>query len=282
MDDEGQPVADTEPLPESQANDAAHDDIEIEQAAAKPEKEELGRRAKKRIGELTWKVHEAERRAQVAEQKARMLEARMTELHSTASTFYGQNIENEIATAEQAYAAAVNEGDAAAQAKALRRLSEATAKQSAAQQWQQQPQQPVQHQQAAPQPSVSPKMQAWLQDNPWYINDPVMAKAALAVHEDVVRKGMQPESDEYFGVINRRMRAAFPDSFEDDEEAPTAATPPKPAVRPTASVAPVNRSTAAPSRPTTGRLPKLTDEQKSIAKMMNLSDEQYARYLPKD
>lgn len=275
------PVADTEPLADA---GGAADDIEHEQAAARPEKDELGRRAKKRIGELTWKAHEAERRAQVMEQRNRMLEAKLQEVHGSANTFYTQNLENEISTAEGEYAKAVNEGDALAQAKALRKLSEATSKKSAATQWQQpQPQQQQQPEPAQQQSSVSPKMQGWLEENPWYLNDRVMAQAALAVHQDVVRKGVQPESDEYFGIINKRMRAAFPDSFEDDpEETPTAA-PPKPAPsKPTASAAPVHRTAAAPTRPTTGRLPKLSAEQQSVARMLGISDDAYAAQLPRN
>ena len=278
MDDEAQPIADTEPLDEASG---AADDIEHE--TAKPSKEDLGKRAKKRIGELTWKAHEAERRALAMEQRARMLEAKLQEAHGSANTFYTKNLEKEIEAAEGDYARAVNEGDAMAQAKALRKLSEATSKKSAAQQWQAQPQ-PVPQAQIAPQPQVSPKMQAWLHDNLWYLNDKIMAQAALAVHQDAVRRGVQPESDEYFGLINKRMRAAFPDNFADDEaeDAPAEEAQTKPVQQsPRASVAPVHRSTAAPSRPTTGRLPRLTAEQQSVARMLGISNEAYAAQLPR-
>jgi len=120
---------------------------------------------------------------------------------------------------------------------------------------------------AQPQAPLDPKFTAWHQNNPWFGSDDEMTSFALGLHNKLYKQGVDPQSDEYYDAINRRMRQVFPDQFEDIE--------PEVKSRPKTVVAPATRSTA----------PKkivLTASQQAIAKRLGLTLEQYARQVAED
>lgn len=120
-------------------------------------------------------------------------------------------------------------------------------------------------------PQPDPKAVAWQKANTWFGADDEMTSLALGLHQKLVREGVNPQSDDYYDRINRRMRQLFPDRFEDDtEEESTPATKPRRSV-----VAPASRSTA----------PKkvvLTESQVRLAKRLGLTPEQYARQVAEE
>jgi hypothetical protein len=97
-----------------------------------------------------------------------------------------------------------------------------------------------------------------------------MTGFALALHNKLVKSGVDPASDEYYERVNARMRQVFPDAFESGKQtnAPTSS-------RKSNVVAPATRSTA----------PKkivLTKSQVEIAKRLGVPLELYARKVAEE
>lgn len=117
------------------------------------------------------------------------------------------------------------------------------------------------------QSQLDPRVTAWQQDNSWFGADDEMTSFALGLHQKLIKQGVDPQSDEYYDAINRRMRQVFPDQFEESE--------PDEKPRRKSVVAPATR-TAAP------RKIVLTTSQQAIAKRLGLTLEQYARQVAED
>ena len=110
----------------------------------------------------------------------------------------------------------------------------------------------------------------WQRENQWFGSDEEMTGFALALHNKLVRSGVDPSSDEYYERVNARMRQVFPDAFESEKQtnAPTSS-------RKSNVVAPATRSTA----------PKkivLTKSQVEIAKRLGVPLELYARKVAEE
>ena len=131
-----------------------------------------------------------------------------------------------------------------------------------------------------PQPHA--KAVAWYNDNKdWFDTDPIMQKYAMYLYGELIKRGSSPGTDEHYDYINKELRRAFPDKFDDSDagQAPAAQIQPN---RPQQRVAPVVR-TSAPSAPR--RAPtqvRLTQSEVSIAKKLGLTPEQYAEQKMKD
>lgn len=120
--------------------------------------------------------------------------------------------------------------------------------------------------QPAPQPVAAPPLDqkaiAWKESNPWFGPNRGMTAYALALHQDLVDSGVNPNSDDYYERINKGVRERFPEAFPSDK--------PKKSV-----VAPATRSTA----------PKkivLTQTQVNLAKRLGVPLELYARQVAEE
>lgn len=120
-------------------------------------------------------------------------------------------------------------------------------------------------------PQPDPKAVAWQRENKWFGSDDEMTSLALGLHQKLVREGINPQSDDYYDRINRRMRQLFPEAFDDAPEENSPAEKPRRAN----VVAPASRSTAP-------RKIVLTESQVKIAKRLGLTPEQYARQVAED
>jgi hypothetical protein len=130
---------------------------------------------------------------------------------------------------------------------------------------QQQVQQPVQK----PRPTLDPKAEQWAEENTWYGQDMVMTMAAQGIHMELIQKeGIDPQSDEYYDELNRRIRQTFPQKFQSSQ------SPRSP--RPAQAVAPANRSSGVNNARRTVRL---TPSQVAIAKKLGVPLEEYAKYV---
>jgi Pyruvate/2-oxoacid:ferredoxin oxidoreductase gamma subunit len=121
----------------------------------------------------------------------------------------------------------------------------------------------------APQPDS--RAQEWQRDNKWFGKDEEMTGFALALHNKLIRTGIDPTSDEYYDRVNSRMRQVFPEAFEDSDRQANASSSP----RRSNVVAPASRSTA----------PKkivLTKSQVEIAKRLGVPLELYARKVAEE
>ncbi len=124
------------------------------------------------------------------------------------------------------------------------------------------PETAVQPQPQAPEPDS--KARAWQDANPWFGSNRKMTALALEVHNELVEKGVNPTSDEYYRQINTEVRQLFPEAFPSEKTAKRSSV-----------VAPASRSTAP-------RKIVLTQSQVSIAKRLGLTNEQYARAVAEE
>jgi len=177
----------------------------------------------------------------------------------------------ELQQAERAYKQAYENGDSEQLVNAQKKLIEATNKSERIANLRSAPLQPektnVQTQASAP--AVDPKASAWQKANPWFGADDEMTSLALGLHQKLVRDGVDPQSDDYYDRINRRMRQLFPDQFDLEEE------PPAEKPRRASVVAPATRSTA----------PKkivLSATAVQLAKRLGLTPEQYAKQVAEE
>jgi len=124
---------------------------------------------------------------------------------------------------------------------------------------------PTQPAQAAPPPD--PKAEAWASKNEWFGKDSAMTYTAFDLHRQVTEEeGLDPQSDEYYVEIDKRIRLEFPHKFGKTKVEQTS--------KPTQNVASATRSSK------TGRKSvKLTSSQVAIAKKLNVPLEEYAKQL---
>jgi hypothetical protein len=113
----------------------------------------------------------------------------------------------------------------------------------------------------------------WAKANPWFGKDDEMTSYVLGLHNKLVKDRVDPKSDEYYEIIDSRMRKLFSDRFESESEDGEQETAPKPR-RKANVVAPATRSTA----------PKkivLNPRQVALAKKYGIPLQQYAQEVAK-
>lgn len=117
--------------------------------------------------------------------------------------------------------------------------------------------------------SVTPRSAAWINANRDSLNNEKVIKKMFRAHEDAVDDGIQPDSDEYFEYIEARLSLSRSNDGGDmPQKAQKRSAPP---------AAPVSRGgDGMGSRPNVVRL---TPEQREMAEMMGMTDQEYARNL---
>ena len=256
--------------------------------------------AQKRINRLTKKMRDAERQreeairyAQQVHTEAEQLKQRMKQLDTGYLQEYGSRLELETKTAEAELKRAVEIGDSDKIISSQRRLNElysaaqkyrdaqrmqATREQQVAAQQQYVAPQQQQYQQPAQQPQQvrrpDKKAEDWAERNTWFGQDEVKTFAAFGIHKKLVEdEGFDPQSDEYYTELDRRIQRSFGNAMQNvDETAQTSGT----GRRPAQTVAGVSRS----SGNTSGRKKvRLTPTQVAIAKKLGVPLEEYAKYV---
>jgi len=112
-----------------------------------------------------------------------------------------------------------------------------------------------------------PKAQAWASKNNWFGQDEAMTYTAFGLHKKLVEEeGYDPQSEEYYSEIDKRIRLEFPHKFDNVNSQTTQ--------KPTQVVASANRSSK-PGRKTV----RLTSSQVAIAKKLGVPLEEYAKQL---
>jgi hypothetical protein len=112
-----------------------------------------------------------------------------------------------------------------------------------------------------------PKAESWGSRNKWFGSDSAMTYTAFDIHKKLVDdEGYDPQTDEYYAEIDKRIRLDFPHKF--DKIATTETT------KPVQVVASAKRSTK-PGRKTV----RLTPSQVAIAKKLGVPLEEYAKQL---
>ena len=250
------------------------------------ELEDYSKGVQSRIAKLTRKMREAERREQAAidyakavEEKRRVLEARFEKTDADYVKKFETSISTGLEAAQKELAAAIESGDAQAQVEANKRIAtlafeNAKLEQTKAGREEQQARTPV----AEPQPvtqaprmddpiNPDPRAEAWASKNSWFGTDKAMTYTAFEIHKDLTeREGYDPNSDEYYMEVDKRIRVDFPHKFGNTEQ--------KQSTAPVQTVASATRSVK-PGRKTV----RLTSSQVAIAKKLGVPLEEYAKQL---
>ena len=112
-----------------------------------------------------------------------------------------------------------------------------------------------------------PRAEAWASKNSWFGTDRAMTYTAFEIHKDLTEKeGYDPNSDEYYAEVDKRIRVDFPHKFGNTEQ--------KQSTAPVQTVASANRSVK-PGR----KQVRLTSSQVAIAKKLGVPLEEYAKQL---
>lgn len=219
----------------------------VQDASGDDELSSYSNDVKKRINRLTARRKQAAEEAEAAYNYARQMEAENQKLRaqfSNLSTGYHTEQEGRVASQEAQVKKIMTEayeaGDYNKVADAQQALAElaiakqriqaykaqqARQQQAAQQQAQVQQQVQVQPQRQAP-PRQDPKLDSWLEKNPWFGSDRVMTRAAQAIHETLVlEEDFDPTSDDYYKEIDRRMRREMPEKFKGEQRRTQAVAP---------------------------------------------------------
>ena len=250
--------------------------------------EDYSKGVQARIAKLTRKMREAERReqaaidyAQAVEQKRQALEKRFEKTDADYVKKFETSIQTGLEAAQKELAAAIESGDAQAQVEANKRIATLAfenAKLDQAKQGREektQAEKPVNLNQGGQvnQPAMDdpinpdPRAEAWASKNSWFGSDRAMTYTAFEIHKDLTEKeGYDPNSDEYYAEVDKRIRVDFPHKFGNTEQ--------KQSTAPVQTVASANRSVK-PGRKTV----RLTSSQVAIAKKLGVPLEEYAKQL---
>ena len=263
--------------------DVAVEEATPEQESKKDELDQISDSVQKRIDKLTYKMREAERQRDEAVNYAQSITENNTQLkeklkNSDSSLFkeYDNRVQSDIEKSKILLKEAQDAGDANAIADATEKLSRASAeaenlRRLAAQQQireqkraQEVPVESYQPSLQPEQPQVDPKAEAWAKKNEWFGDDQAMTFAAFGIHKELVEQGVDPTSDEYYQMVDNKMRDNFPHKFSQEQSAPV-------------------QQVAASSRGASGkknaRKVKLTPSQVAIAKKLNVPLEEYAKHI---
>ena len=250
--------------------------------------EDYSKGVQARIAKLTRKMREAERREQAAveyaravEDKRQALEKRFQKTDADYIKKFESTISSGLEAAQKELAAAIEAGDAKAQVEANKRIATLAfenAKLDAAKEGREAPTQaekPVNLSQGGQinQPAMDepinpdPRAEAWASKNSWFGTDRAMTYTAFEIHKDLTEKeGYDPNSDEYYAEVDKRIRVDFPHKFGNTEQ--------KQSTAPVQTVASANRSVK-PGR----KQVRLTSSQVAIAKKLGVPLEEYAKQL---
>ena len=215
--------------------EAPEQETKIEEPVEKKQDENLedySKGVQARIAKLTRKMREAERREQAAidyakavEEKRQALEKRFEKTDADYVKKFETSIQTGLEAAQKELAAAIESGDAKAQVEANKRIATLAfenAKLEQVKEGRQQVEKPVQ---SLSQTNVNvpqkddpinpdPRAEAWAAKNSWFGTDRAMTYTAFEIHKDLTEKeGYDPNSDEYYAEVDKRIRVDFPHKF---------------------------------------------------------------------
>ena len=284
---------DTEVSAESKESDdspkKSSEQSDVQTNEQKDEKlENYSKDVQRRIAKLTGKWREAQRQADEAAEYARaqiklreQAEAKISKLEPGFMKSTEDSIKSGLEAAKAQLAKAREAGDINAEVEAQALISEYGYKQAkfaetkAAQEDLnaskakeiKQPEINLNRQRQAD-PTPDPKAEQWAAKNTWFGQDTAMTYTAFDLHKKLTeQEGYDPQSDEYYSEIDKRIRLEFPHKFANN-------TSKGETTKPVQTVASAKRST------NTGRKTvRLTPSQVAIAKKLGVPLEEYAKQL---
>ena len=270
--------------------DVSEEPIETKQEEVKEEPkkddeqlEEYSKGVQGRIAKLTRKMREAERQRDAAteyaksvEQRRQALETRFEKTDADYIKKFETSINTGLEAAQKELAAAISAGDAEAQVQANKRIATLAFENAKLEQSKSVREEKVSRPadvRAPEQPRTQmqepsdPRAESWASKNSWFGQDRAMTYTAFEIHKDLVEKeGFDPNSNEYYVEVDKRIRVDFPHKF--------ATTDIRNTTDPVQTVASARRSVR-PGRKSV----KLTSSQVAIAKKLGVPLEEYAKQL---
>ena len=260
--------------------DLGYTDHDTSTAKVKVEEEpkddltEISGNVQKRIDKLTRNWRESQRREQAALDYAKGLQQKYADIEKNYSAVdenyvkeYDARVDAEREQVKKSLQEAIEAQDSKKIMEANDQLTKlavekekATIKlQQKETQKEEQKKQPTQEQIQQPvQPS--PRAQEWASDNEWFGKDKAMTNAAFGIHEDLIQKGFDAESEEYYAEVDKQMRGYFPNKFVDETK-------------------PVQTVASAGRKQQGRKTVRLTRSQVAIAQKLGVPLEEYAKYV---
>ena len=287
--DESQPA-----IVDVTGNEAEADGEPVSQGLSEEELDKRRDKTQKRINKLVAQRKETEEReaaalqfAQQQKAEADALRAQLSSLNTGYSAEASSRIDSQEAQAKAAFKEAYEAGEIDKMSDAQQVMAKiaiekerlrifknnqqrAQQAQQAQQNYQAQPgaQQQPQQQEYAPPPQPDAKATEWAEkdENSWFGQDRAMTATAFTIHQQLVEEeGYDPNSDDYYSEIDKRIRTEFPHKFEGKTTR-------------TQTVAPVSQGkTSQKSKKSV----KLTPAQISVAKKLGVPLDAYAREVAK-
>ena len=264
---------------------------EVEKKEEKQEDEKLedySKGVQSRIAKLTRKMREAERRekaaleyAKAVEEKRQTTETKFSKVNDDYVKQFENRVKDGLDSAQKSLALAIENSDAAAQIEAQKKIAALSIDEARLNALKEQ-QSTTTKEVSAPKlsdantlpestpqslPTPDPKAEDWAGKNTWFGKDRAMTFTAFEIHKDLVeREGFDPQTDEYYTEVDKRIKLEFPHKF-DTKETQTS--------KPTQNVASVKRSAVRQGKQTV----RLTSSQVAIAKKLGVPLEEYAKQI---
>ena len=266
-------------------------EVEKKQEENKDDKlEEYSKGVQSRIAKLTRKLREAERREKAAldyakgvEYKRQTTETKFSKVNEDYVKQFESRVKTGLDSAQRELATAIENADAVAQVEAQKKIAALSIDEARLIALKEQ--QSIKKEEPAPRlsdaanlpestpqelPSPDPKAEDWAGRNTWFGKDRAMTFTAFEIHKDLVeREGFDPQTDEYYAEVDKRIKLEFPHKF-DTRDSQTSTN------KPTQNVASVKRSGNVRQGRQTVRL---TSSQVAIAKKLGVPLEEYAKQI---
>ena len=296
LDDKGEPEKieapveekiEVEKVEEQPAEDKTFEnETKVKAEENKDELKEYSDGVQKRIAKLTRKMREAERQkeeavayAQSVQNKNLEMEGRISKIDNSYVSEFESRVKTGLAAAKLALKNAIESQDVEAQIAAQQQLASLTMDEArvnsikVANESRPQPEQRevnITPQQRAPQQQSDPRAEDWASRNSWFGNDSAMTYTAFDIHKTLVEKeGFDPQSNDYYAEVDKRIRLEFPHKFDKIGDTSTERA------KPAQNVASARRSASTGRKKTV----RLTPSQVAIAKRLGVPLEAYAKQL---
>ena len=266
---------------ESDNQESSETKSEPEQAESKAEsKKDQSSKTKyqRRIDDLVAKQREAERQRDEYFQVAQKVMDENKSLRQRAGDFgkFGsQEFENRVnaqsEAAKIAYRKAYEEGDADKIIEAQQQMIQAESARNNVSSMKRAAENIAQPTEYNLTPPPNNKAMEWANRNSWFNKDMVMTNAAYTIHDELLKSGVQADSDAYYDSLDQRLRTEFPHKFQTQGEETNT---PKETTKTVAKtvVTPAGNNVSQKSRKV-----RLTPSQVAVANRLGVPLEDYAK-----
>ena len=279
--------------PDEEADASIENISESTEVKTEDELADYSDKVKKRIGNLTRKLREAERGQDSAYEYAKKISYENEVLKNKSSTLdrsYLNEAQGRLKSQKAQALSALKGAHEVADYDKVEKAQEVLAKiaveenkvvtsqQQLEYQRNVQEEQRANYQNYAPQQQAQPqaqqpikldqKTQSWAENNAWFGDDEIMTVSAYAIHNNMVEEDFDAGTDEYYTELDRRIRKEFPQKFNESSVTKS---------KPSQKVASAGR--VAGNAGSNKRQVKLSPAEVQMAKRLNVPLNEYAKYV---